>query len=475
MLEPPVAPNAAPPPRPGFARSAAAVLATATTMLLAGACGPGQAPRRPDLLLISLDTLRDDRLDAMREDGSPEMPELARFAAESVRFTNCWAPMAFTLPAHMTMMTGLHPETHGVTIERSALSPDLPTLAERLRAVGYRTFGLHTSSWLKGSFGFDRGFDLYEELPAALTFADRVIPRALELIRPSDPEATPGFFFVHFFDAHSDFSSGGNTLSYFSEPATRDDLDLRRGDLCDALGRCATDFLLAADREGRAVAPETVAVHLELYRRSARDLDRRIGSFLDELRRAGFLDRAWVVLTADHGEEFREHGKFLHSQVYRESLQVPLLIRPPGGRSGPATDDRFAGLEDLAPTLLAIAGSEAPQGMAGIDLLDPARPPEPEVRVGQDKLRRGRYSLRSRDRLLVWSFEDASSRLFDTAVDPGETRDLALERTAEASELRRRLFAELRRLRAPRVGLREAPGAEFGPREREVLRSLGYL
>lgn len=466
-------PGTAPEKRPCRWRRAGLLALCAT--LAHGCSGPQPPPRPPDVLLISLDTLRADRLDAVREDGTPEMPELARFAAESVRFTDCWSPMAFTLPAHMTMMTGVHPETHAVSIEKSALSPDLPTIAELFSAAGYRTVGLHTSSWLKSDFGFGRGFDRYEELPVALTFADRLIPELLaELASPAAAER-PGFYFAHFFDAHSDFATGGNPLSYFSEPESRADLEVAETELCDAERRCATDFLLAADREGRELPAETIRAHFELYRRGVRDLDRRLGTLMRELEATGFLDRALVVVTADHGEEFREHGKFLHSQVYRESLQVPLLIRPPGGRPEGRRVSTFAGLEDLAPTLLAAAGLAAAPAMTGSDLLAPGGAPGPGARVGQDKLVRSRYALRTPERLFVWDFATAAGALFDPASDPAESRNLAPERAAEGVELRKRLFGELRRLRAPRPGLRDAPGAEFGPREREVLRSLGYL
>ncbi len=460
-------------------RNLSTLLVPTLPLLLGGLAGcqrPTAPPAvRPDVLVVSLDTLRADLLEARRPDGTPEMPRLAAFAAEATRFPNAFAPMAFTLPSHMTLLTGTHPETHFVTTEKDVLSPEIETLAEVFQRAGYATVGLQTSSWLKAGFGFDRGFDVYEEIPMGLAAAGRIVSRVEAELARARSAGRPAFLFAHIFDAHSDFGFEGNRLSYYSEPVYRSDLELSEATLCDAEQRCATDFLLWADREQRAVSGRDRELHFELYRRGARQLDDALGELFDHLAASGFLARGAVVVVSDHGEEFREHGRFLHSQVYAESLRVPLLIRPPGGVSGGRVDPRPVGLEDLAPTLARLAALPPPAAHQGSDLLAPAAPGTHAVRVGQDKLRRTRYGLRADQRLLVWDFADSTTQLYDLAADPGERVDLAAERPQEVAELRSRLVAELRRLRRERPALRQAAGELFGPRERETLRSLGYL
>lgn len=430
---------------------------------------------RPDLLLISLDTLRADLLDARRPDGTPEMPHLAAFAAQAVRFPDAWAPMAFTLPSHMTMFTGVHPETHYVTTEQDVLSDELETLPEVLQRAGYATAGFYSNSWLKSGFGFERGFEVYEAISPGLAVADEVFRRVEEQLERARREQRPAFVFAHVIDAHSDADVDGNRLSYYSDPVFRDDLEVPEGSLCDLQQRCATDLLLWADREERQVADEDRALHRELYRRGARQLDTALGTLLGRLEATGFLDRGVVAIVSDHGEEFREHGRFLHSQVYVESLRIPLLIRLPGSTKSGTIDPRWVGLEDLAPTLAALAAVPAPAAHQGFDLFVPSAAGRREVVLGQDKLRRTRFGLRMDARLLIWDFADATLQLFDLAADPDETVDLAAERPTEAAQLRRRLIAELRRLRSERPTLRRSAGELFGPREREALRSLGYL
>ena len=459
--------------------AAPALAPVAAVVLLVASCSGPSTGRPPDVLLISLDTLRADRLDARRDDGSPEMPNLVALERESIRFTNCVAPMAFTLPSHMTMMTGMSPESHAVVDEGSRLAPSVPVLAELLQRHGYRTFGLYSSPWLKPDFGFGRGFDDYQEVPYGLTCADRIDARVEAEIAAARSDSRPLFLFAHFFDAHSDFDADGNRLSYYSPPEYRSDLGNVDAALCDAKDRCATANLLFADREHRAVPADQIRIHFELYRRGVRYLDAELGRLFETLRRTGFWSRAVVIVVSDHGEEFREHGKFIHSQVYPEDLRVPLLVRLPQGRDGGRVDDRLVGLEDLAPTLLARLRIPAPATVQGRDLLTAASgSPADAIEVGEDKLVRTRYSLRTPGELLIWDFADRSLRLYDRLHDPGATHDIAAERPEAARLLRRRLFAELRRLRAERVA---APGASpgspdvFEAHERAVLKSLGYL
>jgi arylsulfatase len=440
---------------------------------LAAGCGaPPQPPRPPDLVLISLDTFRADLLELKRADGSPELPALRRLADESIWFTNAWSPQPFTLPSHMTMLTGLHPEAHGVDGSGYRLADGVPTLATQLRAAGYATAGVGCGPWLAKKYGFPRGFDSFRNTSLRLTFASRVRPRALRALADLKRDR-PRFLFAHFYDAHGDWERDGNKLSYYSPPEYREDLIVPEREICAPKGPCAVLHLMAAPERDPPPTSDFAATHFELYRRGARVLDDHLRLFFDELRRAGTWDDALVVVTADHGEEFGEHGGFAHTQVYRETLRVPLLVKLPRGARAGERVARPVALEDIAPTLIARAGAEVPPGMLGFDLLSPPRSSSARPIVSREGKRDLRYALRLGGRMLVRDGKSGVRKLFDLVADPEERVALAAE-PAELARLEERLDATLRRLRAGRRTAK-AGDPQLDAQEAAELRALGYL
>jgi len=427
------------------------------------------------ILLVSLDTFRADLLEARRADGTPLTPVLDRVAGESLRYSEALAFMPYTLPSHMTMFTGLHHETHYVVTEKNTLAPEFRTLGEAMREAGYRTVGVFTSHFLRGDFGFGRGFDTWRELPVELTFAGRVTDEAVREIDAAAGDDRPLFLFLHFFDPHSDFDFAGNRLAYFSAPEDRRDLAVGEADLCDDRNRCATELLLAADREKRPLAERQVELYRRLYERGVMDLDAQLGRLFSALDQRGLWQDSLVVITGDHGEEFREHGRFLHSQVHRETLRVPLLLHWPK-RLVPRTETRTVGLDSVTTTLVRAAGGEVWPGLQGADLLAPGGAGAAEVpHVSQDKLARTKFGLRSGRDLLVWDFATGEAQLFDRGSDPDERVNLAAERPERATELQAVLFSSLRALRSGRSGIDVRRELPFSDREQKMLRSLGYL
>jgi arylsulfatase A-like enzyme len=425
--------------------------------------------------MISLDTVRWD----------VELSSLSRLAGESVSFSRAYVPMPFTLPAHMSMMTGLYPESHYVILEGTSLPPTVPTLASALQSLGYRTWGIHTNDWLDEGFGFARGFDAYTMLAPGLTFADRVTRAAVERVdwRPSD--GSPVFVFLHYMDAHSDSSGGeGNTLPYFAPPEDLDSLAerLEEWDFCDDQSRCATEFLLAADREGRHVPSEQIRLIEELYRQGTRFLDRHLGALFQWLRDQGLWDDLLVVVVSDHGQEFREHGMFLHSQPYEETIRVPLLLRLPGAAHGGITIDEPVAVVDLLPTILGHLRVAPPAAIHGRNLLElVARPAEaPPPILSQDKHDRRRFAIIQGDRKLIMNLATGEQELYDLARDPEERHEMSRADPETTRALARMLVQQIREARQLKRELFEegsAPIGEhaFSPETRERLRSLGYL
>lgn len=449
-------------------------------LVLVGGCSRQLPEGAPPVILVSLDTVRADVVAEGRRDGS--LPQLARFAAGAVDFTRAATTMPFTLPAHMSMMTGLHQAEHGVTSKTSVLPATAPTLAEQLSGAGYDTIGLYTSEWLKGEFGFARGFDHYAQVPHGPTYADRVIRTAFELVDARTAPERPLFLFLHFYDAHSDFVNQSRTkLPYYSAPELR--VPLPPGvetRFCTTDDECATAYLLAADREHRELSADDLAMLRELYTLGVRGLDADLASLFDGLRERGLYDRALIVVTSDHGEEFREHGRLLHSQVYEPLVAVPLFVKLPGGLDAGEKVQGLVTLADLpamVETVVRRATSRESHCLAAAELA-PQRAADKPVFM-EDKLVRDRWAVRSGDFKLILTRSTGAVELYDLAADPDEQFDLSTDRPEVVSAMRSSLEPALAAMHAHRRELRmgeaAAPSPVLDEDEAGRLRALGYV
>jgi arylsulfatase A-like enzyme len=453
---------------------AARTLAPAACAALAAACG---APR-PDLLLLSLDTLRRDAVGVYAPDGDSSTPNLDAFAARAVRFDRAFVPLPFTLPSHMSLFTGVHPDVHGVWHRRARLSPRLRTLPERLHEAGYATLGIATNAWMKQEYGFGRGFDHYERLEPGAFYAERVNRRALELLDRRGGDARPVFLFLHYLDPHSDW----RILPYDSPPRFRADLELagaEREFCAPEAGACATRFLLRADRARLELPAELLGKLEALYGRGVRYLDEELGRLFAALEARGFLDSALVVVSSDHGEEFREHGRFGHAQTYDETIAVPLLIRFPKDRHAGRVVEEMVETVDLLPTLadyLGLPPPEPAQGESLLPLLEGGGRPEGHA-LSRDKDVRTRYALRTATHKLIYDPATSSAELYDLSSDPGETRNRAGEDPARVEALGRRLEALVRANAELARGFPALETAEsvLSPEEERELQEIGYL
>jgi len=444
-----------------------------------GGPGGGAEPPRA-VILVSLDTVRRDVLYDALDRG--DLPNLGAFASESVRFEGAQVTTPFTLPVHMSLLTGLHHVEHGVIRQDTTLPSTVPTLGESLQRAGFDTIGLYTSEWLKPEFGFARGFDTYEQVAHGPTYADRAIARAFELLDGRGHPGRPVFLFLHLFDAHSDFvRQSGTVLPYYSPDELHDELlaglDVERL-FCADDGSCATRFLIFADREGVDVEPGVVELLRELYWRGIRTLDHDLERLFEGLRARELYDDALIALFSDHGEEFREHGMFLHSQVYEPLVRVPLLVRMPGGL---CAGNRQAGtltLAEIFPLVESFAvDPEVASGRAAAECFGWLADRERTV-VYQDKLRHHVWAIRSGPWKLVLDTTDGGRELYHLDRDPAESTNLADEQPDRSLKLEDMLRGEIDRLR--RRGSEVATGHRAGgsvldEAEADRLRALGYL
>lgn len=366
--------------------------------LLAGLLGCAQpapaATEPPPIVLVSLDTLRADRLGAWgNADGLT--PNLDRLAEESVVFEQAYAQANETCFSHASLFTSRYPSELGRLDSSFRLPPDVPTIASMLHAYGYATGAAVGGGYLAPVFGFASGFDhydptvdwgsLHETVPAGLRWADGAGGR-------------PFYLLVHGYDAHARYLKPTPYGYLHSDPGyaglARDVVRESDGTLLIAAGkliRGAMPLEYLARTRARFSAEDVPAAIAELgspadpltdadvaHVRAAYDgavtyADAWVGRLMAGLEQRGLLDRAWIVVFSDHGEELGEHGAFNHRFSLTEPvLHVPLLVRPPGG-SAPRRVSTPVALLDILPTLAEIVGATPPAGIHGRSLLGSIR------------------------------------------------------------------------------------------------------
>ncbi|MGH9464198.1 MAG: sulfatase-like hydrolase/transferase [Thermoanaerobaculia bacterium] len=320
-------------------------------------------------MLISLDTLRADHLSAYGYERETS-PFLARLAERATVFERVLAPYPATLVSHMSLFTGLYPQQHGVYPPNGVLAAEVPTLPERFRAAGFRTAGFTEGGFVAGGYGFARGFETFADPPyQADTDLEATLNRGLDFLRGLGPEER-FFLFLHSYAIHDPYAPPAEFAGRFA-PTDPGNAALSKGEDLRDFNRGRRDF----------DAP-TVEDFARLYDGTILYADQALENFFGELERLGLAAETTVLVTSDHGEEFLEHRRLGHTQLYPESLFVPLFLVAPDQSVGVRLPT-LARLVDLAPTLYDLAGIEAAAGLAGASLVpclrDPASCPDAEA------------------------------------------------------------------------------------------------
>ena len=428
----------------------------------------------PNIVLISIDSLRADHLHSY---GYPRAtsPNLDALAAEGTSFETVISPTSWTLPAHMTLLTSLPPEKHGVITNQFRLSSSVETLPQRLQRSGYATAGFVSATYLDGLFGFSRGFDTYDDYSLLRVAGDKsrravtsrmVADRAIDWLQHRSSSPQPFFLFLHFFDVHYDYNPPAPYATMF-------DGGYR--------GRATGDLAYVKT----SVPPRDVDHVVALYDGEIAWVDANIGRVLATLRALGFEDNTIVAVTADHGEEFLDHGQSGHFKtLYDEVLRVPLIVRYPGHV---AAGRRVAGqvrLMDVGPTLFALAGvrmARSRERTAAHNLtcfVKPASLPkrQPSFPAFGD-LKGEIASLRTGDAKLIRNLRTKQEEFYDLAHDPGERHNKEAETTADADALHGRAAALRTMLEQWRSSTVLATDEEvtLDDEDKEGLKSLGYM
>jgi len=417
----------------------------AVLVVFGAVSGAWHARLRPNVLLVTIDTLRADRLGCYGF-GLAHTPAVDGLAREGVRCADVATSAPITLPAHSSIMTGLYPPAHGVRDNGNyALGPEAVTLAERLQAAGYRTAAFVSAAVLARRYGLDQGFEVYdddlwaEDEPALFMIrkrpAARTAARALTwLDRWKKDAREPFFLWVHFYDPHEPY-------------------ELRSVDLA-------------------ALAPTP-------YDAEIAEADRGVGRLIDWLRQRGVLDDTLVVLTADHGESLGEHGEPTHGIfIYDSTIRVPLIWRLPRLLRGGVTYPGPVRHVDIVPTILAALGLPGGGTTQGVNLL-PAlqgltRPPDlaqySEARLAEEGFGMAPLSgVRHAGRKWIRA---PRPELYDLRADPGEhTNRYPLEPAAAhaLAEEEDAVLADSARRKLT------APTRPIDRETEDMLRALGYL
>ncbi len=456
---------------------AGVALTLAVKLLIDQASLPDRVTERPDILMISIDTLRADHLGTYGYE-RPTSPAIDRFAADALVFDNAFSHSPKTAISHMSLLTGLYPLAHGVRqwSEDSGerLSEDIPTLATLLRGNGYHTGGFGGGGHMRLELGFDQGFDQWQKVGSFRIATSR----AVDVIRTmaTDPER-PFFFFLHNYVVHDPYVPPARYRRQFVDPDYAGEIIGDAGDLERlAGGGWEGQNKLYWDRVDEE-DPADLRHLIDLYDAGIRRMDADLSGMLDTLRADGLLDNAIVILVSDHGEEFLEHGMFLHNQVYRELLHVPLIIEFPGER-GEALNGRrepaVVQLVDVVPTLLDFIDAEIPPHIQGRSLLPMLEHGEPLETLVLSSWPKGlQRSLRLGDWKLVRKGPELE--LYNVAEDPDETQNVIASEPEKLDELRSRMSELVSKSRDLRNNVRA--GETIVPSEEalEELRALGYI
>ena len=431
--------------------------------------GSSDAPDRPDLILVSIDCLRADHVGAYGHE-RPTTPNIDALAADGNVFENAVSVSSWTLPTHMSMLTGLMPTEHGLS-RSSKRAPSTPYMPEILSREGYETIGVVSGLYLSPTFGYEQGFDVYRTLIDEP--AETLVNAAQELLF-SEPRR-PRFLFLHLFDAHWPYLPADEYLEQAGG---------RPHEISDLLKN-------VINRRPPADAGQIEDTKV-LYDAEVAYVDDYLGRFFDELKRRGIYDGALIVLTADHGEGFYEHELWQHSEIiYNEVTRIPLIVKGPRGAAARRISELVSQL-GIFPTFLEALELETPFAHPGLLSLaeKSARFPERvmseitweanETRGPLLKLAATRGELKY-VATFTGELDDeafvsrlAKEELYDLSRDPGEKANLLPDDADRIGELRRHVRDYLDVVRARRAG--DAGDRIIVDDElAEKLRALGYV
>lgn len=442
---------------------------------------PAALRQRPNLVLVIVDTLRADHL-GIYGDQRGLSPHIDALAGEGTVFTS-FGQSSWTKPSIATILTSLYASSHQAMSKTAILSDSVVTVAEALKDAGYTTAGFVSNINLAPSFNFQQGFGEYTYLAPDYLFGARESSSKLVLY-----SILRKVWFT--------MSKARRVNQYYQDSRTVNSLVL------PWIERHKSDrfFLLVHYMDphdpyfhhpynGEAIArvenpnpPAGLAPRMrELYAGEVRYLDESVGQLIDALRRAGLYDETAIVVTADHGEEFHEHGGWWHgTTLYNEAIAIPLIVKwPPGARISPALEAARgqARLLDVAPTIVSLASVGQAVSWQGADLRG-GIPSDRVIFAEEDHEGNVLSAVQTGSWKLITANPGnprglAPMELYDRGSDPAEARNLASDQQAEVTRLQHAI-TEISS-EAKQKAVAHGSDAEMDSVTRERLRALGYV
>jgi arylsulfatase A-like enzyme len=435
--------------------------------------------------LILVDTLRADRLGCYgyQRDTSPHLDALA---SEGILFTDVMTQGPSTITSVPVLLTGRRLGAEGMVRVRwdqlrshASPGPDVPTLAELLEEHGYETAFISANALVNSDIGLDRGFDHFDLSCARrsgmdLSSAPDVNLSAYEWLQGRDNQRKPFFLYLQYMEPHFHYRPPAE-FCVFGRPGYTARDTKRNRQVMDLVPHPPHGVLEPGERvteeilSGQGLSRRDIERLSDLYDGEVLCVDHYLGQLFERLRVLGLYEDTLIIVTADHGEGFLEHGVMGHGQaLYQELVHVPLIISGPGLLRGRLIHD-LVELVDIAPTILEAAGIpltiemsgrsfyQALSGTAGI-----------ADDTGMAELPGRMRAFRSGPLKLIVSRE--GTELYDLSKDPRETTDLAPSRPGQVDRLRA-MLEDLVQRQPPPVVTSESPT----PRQLEALKALGYL
>ena len=453
------------------------ILSIALMSIFVGMCSFLKTEKDFNLVLITIDTLRADHLSCYGY-GRNTSPNIDRIAEKGIIFNKVIAPSSWTAPSMVSLFTSVYPVNHGVkhgmgyrknqTIHvQEVFASYLITLAEILKAHGYRTFGVASNLHLSEHFGFARGFDYFKCLPFWPA------PSVNETIYSWENEIKNSgkfFLWVHYIDPHFPYSARTPWVEDYASQELTKELNLSKKEWIEIFN------LIPVFKK----YPQNLDNLIALYDSEINFVDSYIGKLI---QKCDFDKDTLFIITSDHGEEFLDHEKLGHgNNLHRETINIPLIIKLPGGVSKKVVSEQ-ASLVDIMPTVLELLNIDSPEHILGKSLLKTydlpfwlkkilRRNDELQSIFSELDTKSNTKALITEEWKYIYDFNKKKGQLYNIQEDFLELNNFAGKRVKEASQFKERLFDWVSAAKKYPIKKQDM---RLTPTEKEKLKGLGYI
>jgi len=450
-------------------RSVTYGLSVGALSAFAGCSGRKSPAKKPNIILIVIDTLRADHLGCFGYHRNTS-PNIDALAGESILFTKAICTAPWTTPSIASIMTSCYSSTLAMSGPPKAIPPQFPCLAEVLQQNGYMTFGLVSHLYVAGRLGFARGFGAFDESFMAghhAVSSSSVTARGLRFLKQDHQK--PFFAFLHYFDPHYNYilhSKHDFYPDYKGDVTSGEDIKSLRVRIDD-------------------LSEDDIRYLEALYDSEIAHTDEHVGRLLDAIKKLGLYDNSIIIITSDHGEELAERGHIGHRiKLYQEMIHVPLIIKPLGAQA--KVVERYVSLLDLAPTILKCVNLSMPDGIEGVPIdltmldhfADRAVFSETNWSQYIDSVIFKNQKLiyyRKRDPDFERPLLKSPEQFYDLSNDPGERKVLTVEPVNIERSIRGLLLEWSNRISKNRAAGPRTNKPLFNEEEMKKLKSLGYV